>query len=191
MVISNDYKLNKQHYIFYLNNFLYHNYNGTEIKIPETWRIITYYQTTTLSAEEQKAQEEKRQAAALELQKKFNICKALGFTSTLRQLMQNHDLYAPDVYKAIDMDRRLFSKIINTEDYRPTKKTVLLIAMGMKLNLEEAQGLLLSAGYAFSPSFVTDLIVQYCINKHIYNLFDVDDLLEHYEQPSLRYNSAL
>ena len=93
-----------------------------------------------------------------------------------------------DVYKNANLDRRLFSKIISNKDYTPRKNTVFALAISLKLNLEETQNLLRSAGYAISHSSKADLIIEYYIthpNHKQYNIDDLNFLLFKYNQVQL------
>ena len=98
------------------------------------------------------------------------------------------------VYKKALLDRKLFSKIRCKEDYNPSKKTVLALALALELNLDETIDLLARAGYALSPSSKSDLLVEYCIVKEKYDLIvkekydliDINALLFHYGLPTLR-----
>jgi GDP-D-mannose dehydratase len=58
-------------------------------------------------------------------------------------------------------------------------------ALALKLPIDESKELLRKAGYAFSKSDKTDIIVEYCIENHIYDIFRVNEILYTYEQPVL------
>ena len=45
---------------------------------------------------------------------------------------------------------------------------------GLKLKYDEAVVLMASAGYAFAPSNLTDVIVEYYLKKEIYDIFEVN-----------------
>ena len=57
-------------------------------------------------------------------------------------------LKASDVYKKAGISRQLFSKIRCNEDYEPEKSTILALAVGMKLNINETQTTRLHRSYA-------------------------------------------
>ena len=82
-----------------------------------------------------------------------------------------------DVYRRANLDRKLFSKIRSTKDYHPKKDTAVSLAFALRLNLDDAMDLIGRAGYAFSPASRRDLILEYCLEHEIYDLFDVNVIL--------------
>lgn len=82
-----------------------------------------------------------------------------------------------EVYKAANIDRRLFSKIRSDSEYHPQKQTILPLAVALRLNLQEAEDLLSRAGFAFSPVDTTDIIFKYCIEHSVYDLSKVEELI--------------
>ncbi len=82
-----------------------------------------------------------------------------------------------ECYKRANLDRRLFSKIRSNPNYKPRKRTVLALAIALKLNLEETEKLLKSTGYCLSHSLIADLIVEYCIVNERYNIFLINRIL--------------
>lgn len=108
------------------------------------------------------------------------------FQQRLLRMIDEREYTDSEVYKKALLDRKLFSKIRCREDYNPSKKTVLALALALELNLDETIDLLARAGYALSPSSKSDLLVEYCIVKEKYDLLDVNALLFHYGLPTLR-----
>ena len=118
---------------------------------------------------------------------KFGIkeVKAKSFSATLLNFIDTKGITDVDCYKRANIDRKLFSKIRSNNDYRPSKNTVFAFAIALKLNLDETQELLNSAGYSLSHSFVTDIIVEYFIEKKKFDINLLNMALEEYNEKPL------
>ncbi len=116
------------------------------------------------------------------------LSKALGgainqtFTYKLIDIINQKGLRDADVYKAAQMDRRLFSKIMSDRDFKPAKDTALALVFALKLTLPQATDLLSRAGYTLSHSSKRDVILEYFIREGIYNLTDINIVLDNLEQ---------
>ena len=108
-----------------------------------------------------------------------------SFQERLLRLIDKRGLTDAEVYRRANLDRKLFSKIRCAPDYKPSKRTVLSLAIGLQLNLEETRDLLMRAEFAFSPASLTDTILIYCIEHRIYNMFQVNSILFDFGQKSL------
>ncbi len=100
------------------------------------------------------------------------------FSEYLLNLLQQRDGKDSEVYKRAEVSKQLFSKILSDKDYQPTKSTVIQLALGLQLNLEQTQKFLGKAGYALTRSNKTDLVVQYYIERKIYNVTFINDALD-------------
>lgn len=100
-----------------------------------------------------------------------------SFVGKMMSLIRQKGLKEPDVYRAAQIDRRLFSRIISDQDYKPAKDTCIALAYALKLNLNEATDFLSRAGYAFSHSNKRDVILEYFFNAGKYDLFDINEVL--------------
>lgn len=85
-----------------------------------------------------------------------------------------------NIYKKALIDRRLFSKIRSNKKYIPSKKTVIALCLALELPRKDADKLLSSAGYSLSRADDFDLIIAFCIDKKIYDFFDVNEALVHF-----------
>jgi hypothetical protein len=109
------------------------------------------------------------------------------FSEKICQYLQQKSLKPADVYKPIDMNRRLFSKIVNEKYYSPSKQTAILLALGLNLNLEETNDLLQTAGKALSHSIIRDVLIEFCIKEKIYKTWEIDSYMELFKLPSITY----
>ena len=91
----------------------------------------------------------------------------------------------PVVYKRANIDRKLFAKIRKDENYKPSRKTAIALAIALKLNLAETQDLLQRAGYSISLTTTSDLIIRYCLENGIWNINDVNSILFRFDQETL------
>ena len=99
------------------------------------------------------------------------------FSEYLLDLLKERDGKDSEVYKRAEVSKQLFSKILNNPDYQPTKSTVIQLALGLELDLAQTQKLLGKAGYALTRSSKTDLVVQYYIERKIYNVTFINEAL--------------
>ena len=81
------------------------------------------------------------------------------------------------------MDRKLFSKIRNNPDYKPSKATALAFAFALELDLEETKDFIGRAGFALSHSSKFDVIVEYFLVNRNYNVFELNEVLFAFDQP--------
>ena len=107
------------------------------------------------------------------------------FQRYLFRLIDQKGMLDTEVYKRANLDRRLFSKIRSNEKYAPQKSTALALAIALQLNLDETKDLIGRAGYALSHSSYANLIIEYCLENRIYDIYEVNILLFEYKQPLL------
>ena len=90
-----------------------------------------------------------------------------------------------EVYKRANVDRKLFSKIRSNPSYQPKKITAVAFALALKLSLDDTKDFIGRAGYAFSPSSIFDLIIEYFIEREVYDTYTINLALFEHEQPLL------
>lgn len=100
-----------------------------------------------------------------------------SFQEKMFEIMDEKGLVSTDVYKAANIDRKLFSKIQCNKDYHPKKKTAMAICIALKLDLEQAKDLLARADWAFSPNRKMDLVIIAAITHQEYDINVINEVL--------------
>lgn len=116
-----------------------------------------------------------------------DVVKQLGesFQARLLRMIDERDMSDPEVYKRANIDRKLFSKIRCSADYIPKKKTIVALAIALRLNRDDTEDLLASAGLILTNNSKADVIVSFCIENEIYDIYEVNALLFKFGQPIL------
>lgn len=107
------------------------------------------------------------------------------FSEMLIRLIKESGEKNSTIYNRANIDRRHFSKIVNHEDYKPSKQTVLAFAIALKLGFEDTEDLLAVAGFSLTKSSLTDVIVSFFIEYKIYDVDLVNQTLYKYGQALL------
>jgi hypothetical protein len=99
------------------------------------------------------------------------------FAFALEKLREEKGFKPAELYKRAWIDKRLYSKILTTGNYKPKKETAVALGLALQLSVTEFNGLLKNAGYALSDSSVSDLVIRFCIEHELWDLSDVNALL--------------
>jgi len=116
-----------------------------------------------------------------------------NFNDILRQIIRDYNkknnTKDSDIYKKANISKELFNKIINQKT-KPSKFSLLSLAIALELSLDKIDKLLNSAGFALTNTDKFDLIVKYCIEKGIYDITLINEILYEYKMKLLGSNTS-
>lgn len=110
--------------------------------------------------------------------------KSKNFNELLFSFIDKNGYKDSEIYKKVDIDRKLFSKIRCNNNYIPRRNVIIKLCLALELAKNDFNKLLNSAGYSLSNSKF-DLIIAYCLDNNIYNLDVVNNYLYTYSNAVL------
>ena len=109
-----------------------------------------------------------------------------SFSASLLKLIDTKGMKDSECYRKAGIDRRHFSKM-RSDNYHPSKSTVLALCIALSLSKSEASALLEKAGYALSRSSLQDQIVEFFLINKKWDIDLVNEALYAYDQPLLGF----
>lgn len=156
--------------------------NASAHKLIDKFVMRRYHGLVDEWYEKQNKQENQNGESADQTLEEIISTDEKDFHEKLIELIDKKGMTDPEVYKKANIDRKLFSKIRCTPDYKPRKKTAVALALALELEYEDMVDLLRRAGIAFSPSSTFDKIIEYFVKNGIYDVQTINlSLFEHGE----------
>ena len=106
----------------------------------------------------------------------LNQNKSKNFSELLFSYIDETGCKDSEIYKKVDIDRKLFSKI-RCGDYIPKRSNVIKLCLSLRLDKVKFNNLLNAAGYSLNNNTDFDLIISYCIENNIYDFNIINDYL--------------
>ncbi len=110
-----------------------------------------------------------------------------SFSEMLFRVIDEKGISDAECYKKANVDRKVFSKIRTTKNYRPKKTTAVAFAIALELPLDQAKRLIELAGYSLTRNNKFDVIIEYFIRAGKFDLFEINDALYAFDQKLLGY----
>lgn len=113
------------------------------------------------------------------------------FLQTLYGFLDAKGVSEVECYKRADVRKQTWHKIVSSgrNHYRPTKHTVVAIAIALKLTLDETKTLLMTTGYALSEGLIFDVILAACIKAGVYDPDYINSLLLAHDEKMLFFRT--
>lgn len=108
-----------------------------------------------------------------------------SFHTMLFRIIDENAYSDVEVYKRSNLSRKLFSKIRSDVSYHPSKKTIIALAIGLRLNLDQTLDFLQTTGYTLSRSLPFDRLIEYFIREGTFDIYEINEVLFYYDLPIL------
>lgn len=110
---------------------------------------------------------------------KDELCKHIKDYIKNEKNKKKQEITEVDIYKKAQVDRRDYSRFL--KDGTLTKGNIICFCVALKLDLNKTNKLLQLAGFALGDTTFDRIIIFFFEKKH-YNIDDINEALDNYEQ---------
>jgi len=100
-----------------------------------------------------------------------------GFAHALDQKRKEKGLTPAELYKRANVDRRQYSRFMGPEGRHPSKNTVISFALALRLERQEFDEFLQTAGYSLSNTSSRDVCIMFCLERGYYDIDEANAVL--------------
>ena len=111
--------------------------------------------------------------------------KAKTFDQLVEEFRKTTSLDKRQLLIRARIDSKLYSKL-RLSAYPSTRDVLFSVGLALQLSIEKFSELLKSKGFAFCLNRDFDLIIIFCVENKIYDIMDVNELLQKMGQKRLR-----
>ncbi len=108
-----------------------------------------------------------------------------SFSSLLNDAVKKSGLSIEEISFRSNLKLEYLNKIIHESYSDITKEDIICLAIGLGLDKTKTNALLISKGFVFEPTIVSDLIVCYFLDKNTNDIFLINNTLFQYNLNSL------
>ena len=108
------------------------------------------------------------------------------FGQVLCSFMEEKEVGDADILQKTGIEPGVLFRIQHEPRYRPGKSTVIALAMALELTKIQTDRLLSATGYTLLNSDTFDLVVQFCLEKEVYDMDELNHALDYMGLKPLR-----
>ena len=91
-----------------------------------------------------------------------------GFSQSLKETLKKYNVTAAEAGEQLKIEPKIWKRI-SKGDYKPTKNTVLSLALAVNMSIDDAEKLLFVCGYELDDTIVKDVVITYLLTQKVFN----------------------
>lgn len=113
-----------------------------------------------------------------------NKLSRYGCAKWLKQTLKRYNVEPMEAGELLEIEPKIWKEICKG-NFKPTKNTVLSLALTANLSLDDTEDLLLVCGYDFDYKIVKDVVISYLLAQKVFNRAMIDAALKEYKVENL------